>query len=143
MSRHSTKYIEEARFSIALIKWLGIGGFIVLPFSFTDGVADWRYLTISAIAGLVWCGALVYAWRYESMLASGFAFLTMIGAFHGSETFYAAEPPFWHSLQWLAVFLAVASFPKIVFRPRLLRICQLLEPDAQLAGTSNGGQHPS
>ena len=138
MSEHSTKHIEQARFSIGLIKWLGIVAVILLPFSFADGVADWRYLTISAIAGLVWSGALVFSWRHESILASGLAFLVMMGAFHGSETFYTAEPPFGHFLQWLAVVLVVAAFPMVAFRSRLLRFCRLQQSETQQVSSSNG-----
>lgn len=112
---------------------------MMLPFSFSEGVADWRYLTVAAIAGLVWCGILVYSWRSESILASGLSFVVVMGAFHGSEAFYSNDPPFEHFLQWLAVLLFVAAGPLVALRSGVLHFCHLQETDGQQGSTPSGG----
>ena len=131
MSKHSAKHVEQARISLAIIKWLAIIALLFLPFSFSDGIADWRYLAVASVAGVLWIFALIYSWRHETPIAGGIAFLIAIGAYHLSDSFYASEPPFGIFLQWLAAFLAVAAIPVVVFRVRLLEYCGLNETKAQ------------
>ena len=111
--------------SLAMIKWLAIISLLILPFSLFDGVADWRYLTVAPVAGLLWISALIYYWRHESLLAGGIAFLVVIGAYHLSDSVYASEPPFGHFLQWITALIIVAGLPVIGFRSRLISYCDL------------------
>ena len=127
MREHSSKHIEQARVSFTIIKWLAITAFLILPFSFSSGFADWTYLMVAPVAGLLWIVALTYSWRYESALAAGFAFFVVIGAHHLSDFAYTSEPPFGHFLQWLALLLGVAVIPVVFFRSRLLQYCGLQE----------------
>ncbi|MFC7339694.1 hypothetical protein ACFQY0_21090 [Haloferula chungangensis] len=138
MSDHSAKHIEQSRFSLALIKWLAIIALLLLPLSFPEGFADWRYLALATVAGLLWIAALVYHWKHESPLACGLGFLVCLGAYHLGNSVYPSEPPFGIFLQWLATFLAVAAVPVIVFRVRLLEYCGLNETKRH-----NKPQHPT
>lgn len=111
--------------SLAIIKWLAVISLLILPFSFFDGVADWRYLTVAPVAGLLWIAALIYCWRQESLFAGVIAFWAVIGAYHLSDSLYASEPPFGHFLQWITALILFAGLPVIAFRSRLIRYCGL------------------
>ena len=131
MSEHSAKHVEQARFSLALIRWFAITAILLLPLSFQVGFADWRYLALAAVAGLLWIAALVYHWRHKSPLAGGIGFLIGLGTHHLGNSIYPSEQPFGVFLQWLATFLAVAAVPVIFFRERLLEYCDLNETNAR------------
>ena len=135
MSKHSAKHVEQAGISLAIIKWLAIIALLLVPFSFSDGIADWRYLAVAPVTGVLWIAASIYSWRHESPFAGGFAFLITIGAYHLSDSVYTSELPFGHFLQWVAAFLLVAGFPAIAFRARLLKYCGLQKDD----GTTSRG----
>lgn len=134
MSEHSAKHVEQARISLAISKWLAIIALLLLPLSLSKGIADWRYLAVAPVAGVLWIAALIYHWRHESPLAGGLGFLICVGAHHLADSVHASEPPFVHFLQWLAAFLAAASIPVVIFRGRLLDYCGLNETKAQGGG---------
>lgn len=134
MSEHSAQHAEQAKVSIAIIKWLAIIALFFLPFSFSDGIADSRYLAVALAAGSLWVGVSVYSWRHGSPLAGGIAFLIVIGAYHLSSSAYSSEPPFGHFLQWITALLVVAGFPTIAFGSRLIRYCALQKEGVYEAG---------
>ena len=111
--------------SLAIIKWFAIISLLILPFSFFDGVADWRFLAVAPVAGVLWIAASIYSWRHESPLAGGIAFLVVLGGYHLSNSVYASGPPFGHFLQWITALLLVAGFPVVAFRTRVINYCGL------------------
>jgi heme O synthase-like polyprenyltransferase len=125
MSEHTARHVEQARLSISLVKWLAIVALVFLPFSFSDGIADWRYLIVAPLTGIVWIVAQLHFWRSESILAGAGAFMIAIVAHNLSANAYIGEPPFGHSVQWIALFLAVAATPLVVFRASVLNFCGL------------------
>lgn len=129
MRKHSINHIQQSRVTISLLKWFAIASFILLPFSFSEGVANWKYLIVAPLVGVVWVVCTIYYWRTESGILSGVAFLIFIGAHPLSDNVYSEEPPFGHFMQWLSLFLVVAAIP--IFRSQwLLRYCGLQELDA-------------
>ncbi len=127
--------MEQARLSIALIKWLAIVALICVPFSFSDGTANWRYLIVAPLSGLVWIVAQVHFWRSESILAGAGAFLIAIVAHNLSDNTYNGEPPFGHFIQWIASFLFVAAIPLVAFRTFVLKFCGLQKQEAEQAAS--------
>lgn len=127
MTTHSTKHLEQARFSISLIKWLTVISLVILPFSLTEGIADWRYLIIAPLAGALWISTQVYFWRSGSIIVASLNFLILLGLHNMSQRVYDVGPPFTDFIQWLSLFLFVSAIPFSVCRQRLLRYCGLLK----------------
>jgi hypothetical protein len=123
MREHSEKHIAQARFNIALIKWMALAASLCLPFSFADGVADWRYVIVAPFAGLGWIVFQCMFWRSESMLAGGMGFLIVIAAHHLSDNVYGGLVPMGHFAQWAAWFLLVAAIPLMAFRGFIRNSC--------------------
>lgn len=142
MIEHSTKHVQKSRFSISLLKWLAIVSLAGLPFSFSEGLADWRYLIVAPFAGAGWIMTLIYFWRTESILAAGLAFWVFIGLHHLSDNVYDRELPFAHFLQWLSAFLFVAVIPLVFRRQAILDYCGLDEREAEQPAPS-GGEKPT
>jgi hypothetical protein len=138
MEEHSPKHVEQSRFSISLLKWLALVSVALLPFSFSNGAADWRYLVVAPFAGGAWILTLAYYWRSESILSSAATFLILIVSHHLSDNVYDGDPPFGHFLQWMSAFLVVAAIPIFLFHQRLLKHCGLQNPSAEQAMASNG-----
>jgi hypothetical protein len=125
MREHSTKHVAQARFNIAMIKWMTIASLLCLPFSFVDGIADWRYLVVAPFAGFGWIMVQCLFWRSESMLTGGLGFLFVIVVHHLSDNVYAGQVPMGHFAQWMASFLVVVAIPVVLFRGFVLKFCGL------------------
>lgn len=123
MREHTAKHVAQARFNIRMIKWMAILSLLCLPFSFADGVVDWRYWIVAPFAGLGWIMVMCLFWRSESMLTEGLGFLIAIVAHHLSDNVYGGEVPMGHFAQWIATFLSVAAFPLVAFRGFVLKFC--------------------
>lgn len=127
MLSHPPAHVQQARYSIGFLWWLTLVSIALLPFSFSVGVADWRYLLVALAAGAVWLVMLIGYWRTENLLLSGASFVAVIGVYHLSEIFYDQNPPLAHFIQWMNAFLLTSGVPLMCCRDRVLKFCGLVE----------------
>ncbi len=123
----AVRFLERARFTFGMLRWLAVAALVALPFTFGDGFISARQLLESLLLGGALFASLILSWRTRKRrwLALLFA-VWLLGPrlLGGSET--EANSP--HDYQSLCYSLILAGGPLWFFRRKWLRFARLDDP---------------
>jgi hypothetical protein len=129
------KFINQARVSFSILRWLTVVALFVLPFTYSQGTAAPTLIATALPIAFGWLASLVMAWRSRNQLWFGLAFLIVVIAprFIGLDDPELPDP---HSFQWICFLMIFSGGPLLLFRKSMLQL-------SHLNPTTNKPAHPT
>ena len=129
------KFINQARVSFAILRWLTVVALIALPFMYSQGAAAPTLIASALPIPFGWLASLVMAWRSRNQLWFGLGFLIVMFV---PRFFGLRDPalPVPHSFQLLCFLIIFAGAPLLLFRKSILHL-------SRLNPTTNKSAHPT
>lgn len=121
---NNENYIAQARFSFAMLRWGSVVALLLLPFTFSEGIAAPLVIASTLPVSLGWLTSLMMGWRTRNQLWFVLSFLIVVVAprFIGLRDPELPKP---HTFQWLCCVLILTGSPLLLFRARMLELARL------------------
>ena len=123
----TNKDIRSHLLTLNLLPWITVLFTVILPFSFSDGLAPIWYLGTAIIMGGVGLFIFLMSWKTNNMWWSMLYFIFVVFISKTPTKLFSFDPEIGHSLQWLFVALMVVGGISYFKKQQLIEHCGLQE----------------